>query len=194
MDFGEYQAQMAQQDQQDQAQSPYPLILPPQSPIDDVTLVTQTNPAPLLIELAHKLKCEIEFEEDGKKVWKRMEGIEPMINDIGIHSVLVDVYGIVNQGTILSNLTIEDVENITIEIGKVVTFKLASNWKEYGIKKPNLSTIVFAITNPCYIALKRGLDQGERTFLKTAVKSTEHVMINPKGQMPGEKKFWQVWK
>lgn len=197
MEYQYIDASQLQQSQQNPQEQPMPYYQPPQSPIDDVTLVTQTNPQPLIIELSHKLKCEIEVEENGQKKWIRPKGIEPLLNDKGIYSLLVDVGSIVNQCTILSWLEERDVENITIEIGKTVTFKLAMNWKEYELKKSNLTTVVFAVTNLCYTALKRGMNQGERTFLKTAVRSTEHMIINPKGQSqfsPVEKKWWQIWK
>lgn len=194
MDF-QGQPIILNQPQDDNSQN-YPLYQPPQPPIDDVTLVTQTNPGALIIEWMHKMKGQIEVDENGQKKWITPQGAEPLMNDNGIHSCLIDIYSVVNQCTILSWIDREDVENITIEVGKAVTFKLAMNWKDYELKKCNLTTVVLSITNLCYMALNRGKDQGERTFLKTAVRSSEHVMIQPKSMqsMGGDKKFWEFWK
>src|SRR3990167_10878754 len=172
MDVG--QEQVIHQNAQ---QQPY---FPPQSPIDEVTLVSQTNPHSLLVELQHKLRSEIAIEDQyGNKMWERPPEIKPMLNERGVHSILIDAYSVVNQNTILSNLSEEDVSKIVIELGKSVTFKLAMNWKEFECEKSNLSTIVLTVSTMAYTALRRGFEQGERTFLKTAVRTTETIMQRP---------------
>jgi len=188
------------QEQQQDASPMFP-VMPLQSPINDVTLVTQTDPHRLVEELRHKLKCEIPVmnQETGQEEWQRPEGITPLLDDQGINSVMADVYGIVNQITILSNLSEDDVSNMVIELGKVVTYKLSMNWKEFEIQKSNLSTIVLMVTNMCYTAGRRGMDGGERVFLKTAVRTSETIINRPNQsqQMNGgynDKSWWQFWK
>jgi len=181
--------------QQPQGQMPY---FPPQPSINETTLVSQTNPQGLIDELGHKLRSEIKkTEEDGSTKWVRPEGIDPMLNEKGIYSILVDVYSITNQGTILSNLTEDIVSKIVTELGKTVTFKLAMNWKEYECKKSNLSTIVLIVCNMSYMSLRRGMDQGERNFIKNVGRYTEHITMGGgmQGgqQMEGGKKDRKLW-
>ena len=183
------------QNAQQQQQIPY---FPPVSPINENTLVSQTNPKDILEELQHKLRSEIpESGPDGKINWKRPSEVRPMMNERGIHSVLVDCYGIINQNTILSNLDEEDVRVMVLEHSKALTLKLAVNWKEFECEKSNLSTIVLIVASMIYTSLRRGFNQDERTFLKTAVRSTEQIMVRPTNMnsMQGEqKKWWQIWK
>jgi len=179
------QQNMIPQDPQS-SQLPY---FPPQSSIKETTLVSQTNPQPLLEELSHKLRCEMpETQEDGRIKWVKPAGVEPLLNEKGIHSILVDVYSITNQGTILSNLNEEIVSKIVIEVGKAIVFKLATNWKEYECKKSNLTTIVLTVCNMSYMALRRGMDQGERTFIKSVGRYTEQVAVRPQGMQMEDKK------
>lgn len=162
----------------------------------DATLVGQTNPKPLIQDLIHYYRCEIEVPNKmGGTKWERPQGVRPMMNEFGIHSVIIDVYSVVNQGTVLSNLTEEDVANITIQVHMNLISKLGMNWREYEIEKANLSTILWVTSNMCYMALKRGLNQGERGFLKKTVFSNETRNFGSPGKMPSEKKhFWEVWK
>lgn len=179
---------------QAQQSSQFPAF-PPTQVIDDVTLVTQTNPRPLIEHLLHVLRCEVETPNGkGGTEWKRPQGRRPLLNEDGIHSILADVYPVVNQSTILSNLDEEDVSKTVIELGKTVTLKLMRNWKEFECDKANLTTIVFSVTNMAYTALKRGLGQGERNFLKTSVRTTENVLYRPKSLEPEKKPAWQFWK
>lgn len=193
------------QDPNQQQQQNQEYLYPPiQSPINENTLVSQTNPKDILDELAHKLRCELEVNDTessdkSAKKWYRPDEVRPLLNEKGVYSILVDAYGIVNQCTILSNLNDEDVRVMILEHGKALTLKLAVSWKEFDIDKSNLSTIVLITTSMIYTALKRGFQQGERTFLKTAVSSREQIMIRPKnmndmGQIQEDKKFWQFWK
>jgi len=181
---------------QDQNQFiPYP-VQPFQSPISDSTIISQTNPNSMVQELRRKLKCEIEVidPETKQPKWEKMEGIKPMMNDQGINSVMADVHGLVNQLTVLSNISEEDASNLTIELGKTLTYKLAMNWKEFEVDKSNLSTIVLIITNMAYMASRRGMDQGERIFLKTAVRTTENIISRPMERQNEDRPWWRVWK
>ena len=201
MDYPQQPYFIPEQQQGQQGEYLYPPI---QSPINENTLVSQTNPKEILEELAHKLRCELEVtdhesSDKSAKKWYRPDEVRPLLNEKGVHSILVDAYGIVNQITILSNLNDEDVRVMVLEHAKALTLKLAQTWKEFDIDKSNLTTIVLITTSMIYASLKRGLNQGERTFLKTAVSSREQIMIRPKnmdsmGQVQEDKKFWQIWK
>ena len=196
-EYDEIAQQVQQQIQQPQGGQNW-LASPPMQPsINETTLVSQTNPQGLIDELAHKLRSEIKITTDNGERWVRPEGIDPMLNEKGIYSILVDVYSITNQGTILSNLTEDIVSKIVTELGKTVTFKLAMNWKEYECKKSNLSTIVLIVCNMSYMSLRRGMDQGERNFIKNVGRYTEHITMGGgmQGgqQMQGGKKDRKLW-
>jgi len=175
-----------------QAQLPYMMQ---EQAKQEATLVGQTNPRPLIDDLIHYYRCEIEMPDGkGGKKWSRPDGIKPLMNELGVHSVIIDVYSIVNQGTVLSNITDEDVANLTIQIHMNLIEKLGSDAELFELENSNLNTVLWTTSNMCYMALKRALNQGERGFLKKVVFSNENRTFGPTGKTTENKKFWEVWK
>jgi len=159
---------------------------------NEITLVSQTNPQTLLDEFEHKLKGEIkELNDNGEEKW--IKKFDAIANNSGIQSIIVDLGSIVNQNTILSNLEEDDIRKLTVEFGKMLTFKLMIKYKTYDIQKSNLNTIVMGATSLVFISLKRGFKEGERKFLKTTVRSQEHLKFD-QSQQEKEKFTWKFWK
>ena len=189
-EYDEIALQVQQQIQQDQQTGQNYQSLYNQQKVNETTLVSQTNPRPLIEELTHKLRGEIpEFGKDGQILkWYRPEGIKPMLNERGIYSILVDVDTLTNQGTILSNLDDQKVANITQRLAMTIIKKIAINWKEFDCEKSNMETVCFAIIDMSHMALLRGMDQGERNFIKNVGRYTEHITMGQQPQMLMKKK------
>ena len=160
----------------------------------DLSLVEQTNPKEVLKEIEQTLKGAV-FDST-KQEWIISKFSTPIVNDLGINSLMADARGVINQNTILSNLTTEEISLIIVRLGKSIKNKIKMNWKEFGIDKSNLDTAVFAVTDPAFTALKRAMGEGEKRFLKTSVRAVESWTQNssaPATASPtAEKlKFWR---
>lgn len=159
----------------------------------DATLVGQTNPRQIIEDLKHYYRCEVEVPNGrGGSKWERPQGIKPLLNERGVHSIIIDVFGYVNQGTILSNLSDDDVGKLTIECGWTVAKKLKRKHKEFNCDEWNMTTIVMTTATMAKMALLRAKNQGERGFLRHVV--FQNQSNNSVQGLPKEKRFWEVWK
>ena len=59
------------------------------------------------------------------------------------------------------------------------------NWKEWGIDKAELTTALFAVTDPANAAYYRAKSEGEKKFLKTNVRTVESFTSNTQGKPQG---------
>ena len=160
----------------------------------DATLVGQTNPRQIIEDLKHYYRCEVEVPNGkGGYKWETPEGVKPLLNELGVHSCIIDVFGYVNQGTILSNLSEDDIGKLTIECGWTLVKKLKKRRVEFGCDESNMTTIVLTSTTMAKMALLRAKNQGERGFLRHVVFQNQSNTYGQK--IPQDKKhFWEVWK
>ena len=159
----------------------------------DLSLVEQTNPSQTLKEIELTLRG---YHYDSiKEQWIIPDGGKPLLNHLGLNSLMADARSVINQNTILSNYKIEQIASLIIRLGRTIKNKVKMNWKEWGIDKSNLDTVVFAVTDPAYASLMRALGEGEKRFLKTSVRAIESFtsMQKPKseGSTSEKLKFWR---
>lgn len=158
------------------------------------SLVNQTNPKEVLflIEMALAGKKEM-LNAEGRKEWVIPVGCKPIVNQFGINSLMVDARSIINQNTILSNLTDQQISNIILRFGRMLKNKIKMRYKEFGIDKSNLDTALFSPCFAAYSALYRAKAEGEKKFLKTSVRAVESYVTNQKPQQSGNDKikFWR---
>lgn len=148
-----------------------------QQQVGQAALVAQTDPKHVIKEIEHQLRSEV--EKPDKTGWEKVG--EPMLNDKGITDLLLDIKSVVNQNTILSFLTEDEINKIIQEIGNKIVDKLTLNCKEYGIAdRSKLDSIVDACLYPTYFALKRALKQSEKNWLHRTV--FESIQSRPSPQ------------
>lgn len=161
---------------------------------NDLSLVGQTNPADVLEEIEMTLRG-MTYDKTANK-WILKPYSMPIVNDFGINSLMTDAKPFINQISTLSNTTLDQISKIVILIGRNVIKKVKMNWKEFGIDKSNLGTVVNAITIPAFMTGLRAMGEGERRFLKTSVRAVESYTSNASPQNQAsptmEKlKFWR---
>lgn len=161
----------------------------------DLSLVEQTNPREVLKEIEMTLKGFKRGSPKDKDEWILEKGVAPLINNIGLNSLMADAKSVINQNTILSNFDIEQISRLIIRLGISIKSKIKMNWKEFGIDKSNLDTVVFAVTDPAYASLMRAKGEGEKRFLKTSVRAIESFTSQAKPQQGSSTvdklKFWR---
>lgn len=174
-------------------QAAYPQFMPynPVEPVSDVTLVTQTDPKKVLEDIEHFYRGEVFNYEEKKWVKKG----EPLMNEDGIASFLIDIASLVNQNTILSNLSEHEINRIIILFSRTIINKLSMKWKEFNIDKTNFDTIWNTTLNMAYMALKRAMNQGERNYHKKIIYAPQIMRTGqPVGKEGGMSKIKSLFK
>lgn len=149
----------AQQMEQPQIRS-----TPYQSPMYNygASIITLTNPESEVYKLELTLRNMV-VDDKGNT---RQIG-EPLMNDEGISSVLGITQTILNQVTIMSNLSKTEIPALMLFLNDSLCMDLMQNRKAYNIKKSGTrSKIFFTVMSYCFIAQKRAFEEGDRRFWK----------------------------
>ena len=185
-----YAPQYAQPEQQQEGNrydlpfGGYPIVNPQ---LKETTVISQTNPKATIEELKHLLRGEEEkIDENGKSIWVRDQDTKPLMNELGIRSILANLHG-ANQGVVFSNYEEENLLAIVRNDGYVLIDKLGENMEAFGIEQGNLNTILYAILNAVYSSYRRGMNQGERIFVKTFYTENNTQVTRPI-EMPQQRK------
>jgi len=199
MDFQNPYIGQEQQVQQEEQQPPgnrydlpfggYPIVNPQ---LKETTIISQTNPKFVIEELKHLLRGEEEkIDENGKSKWEKDENTIPLMNEIGIKAILANLHG-ANQGVVFSNYEEENLLAIVRNDGYILIDKLGENMEEWGVEQGNLNTILYTILNTIYSSYRRGMNQGERIFVKTFYTENNQTVIRPQ-ELPQRKKFLGIF-
>lgn len=90
---------------------------------------------------------------------------DPLMNELGISSVIGQVQSIVNRVTILSNLNEKEVPILIDFLGDTIAKDLMVNRKAYEIESPaTRDKIFFSAITTSFVCMKRSFNQGERIF------------------------------
>jgi len=126
------------------------------------SIVTMTNPDDEL----YKMELTFRSQVVDRKGNARTVG-EPLMNELGINSVLGIVQGIVNRVTVMSNLNKHDIPNMIDFLGDTLAQDLMMNRVKYNIKTTTARTkIYFSALSTAFMTMKRAFEQGEKMFWK----------------------------
>lgn len=145
------------------------------------TLLSElTNPEQQIYEVELSLKG-LALNEKGEKI----KVSEPLLNDEGVANMIRHIRSMVNRTMFMSNITEEQVSQLTIELGWVISTDLIRNKVRYEVIDKNRSTIVSIILYPSFESANAALENGFRRFLKSGIIETT---INTQGnQIKGGK-------
>ena len=125
-------------------------------------ITTLTSPEDELYMMELELRS---MSVDGEGNIKQMG--DPLLNDTGIRSVLLQVRATMSRVAIMSNLNDKMVSELTLYMAESLAKDLMMNNTVYEIKNVSARTKIFRMVNTnVYIALKRAQDEGERKFWK----------------------------
>lgn len=151
-------------EEQQEMQQPEIRSSPYQSPMYNygASIITLTNPESEVYKLELTLRNMV-LDERGNA---RKLG-DPLMNDAGISSVLGITQTILNQVTIMSNLSKNEIPALMLFLNDSICMDLMQNRKAYEIKKSGTrSKIFFTVMTYCFIAQKRAFEEGDRRFWK----------------------------
>lgn len=103
----------------------------------------------------------------------------PLMNDYGINKILMLVRAILSRSTYMSNLKKDAIPLLIDLLADTIAKTLMINSKKFEIKDVTTrDDIIFIAEMTAYIALSRGLDEGERRFWKG---STQEIVTRVTG-------------
>ena len=129
------------------------------------SIVLLTNPESEIgrMELTFR---NVRVNKDGKIVYVGAS----LMNDDGIASVIGTIQTIVNQVTILSNLSKTDIPILMDFLGDTLARDLMINRVKYDIKSfAARDKIYFTALTSSYITMKRAFEEGDKRFWKGSV-------------------------
>ena len=108
-----------------------------------------------------------------------IESDTPLMNELGINSIIGIVQTVMNQVTIMSNISKADIENIMMFLSDTLARDLMVNRVDYGIEsKAARDKIFFTALTTTYITLKRGYEEGDKRFWKGSVQEYRTTVDN----------------
>lgn len=145
------------------------------------TILQLTNPEAEMYKLELSLR-NMKIDNNGKLVKLG----EPLLNEIGISSVIGQVQALMNQVTIMSNFEKNDIEKLTDYLGDTLARDLMLNRIKYEIKDGyDRDKIYFQSLTCAFVTMKRALEQGEKRFWKG---SQQEIITRIDGQSGNKNK------
>jgi hypothetical protein len=154
-----------------QEQRPMPFI----SPVSQVgsAITTLTDPTNDIYKIELGLRNMI-IDKDGNA--KSMGS--PLLNELGISSVLSQTQGILNTITSMSNLKNKNEVVMMMDfLADTLAKDLMMNRLAYNITSPTArDKIYFMVLAPSYMHLNRPLEEGEKRFWKGTVQEIKQTL------------------
>jgi hypothetical protein len=124
------------------------------------SMLQMTNPEGEMQKMELALRSQV-VDKDGNP----QQVGEPLLNEIGLSSVIGQVQAIVNQTTIMSNFDKNEIPILVDYLGDTLAKDLMINRVSYNIRtKAARSKIYYIALASAFICLKRAFEQGERGF------------------------------
>jgi len=168
----------------------YPNINPP---VKETTVISQTNPKYVIEEIKQLLRGKEEtIDENGKTIWIKNEFAKPLINEIGLSGLFVNLHN-AGQDKVFSNFEEEPMLGLVRNNGYILIDRLGENMDEWRIEQGDLSTILYTILDTINAAYRRGMNQGERIFVKTFYTENNTQVTRPIEMPQQRKKFLGIF-
>ena len=126
------------------------------------SIIAMTNPDDELYKMELTFRSQV---IDGNGVAQTVG--EPLMNELGINSVIGVVQSLVNRVTVMSNLNKHDVPMLIDFLGDTLAKDLMMNRNKYKIRTTTArSKIFFTAISTAFVTMKRAYEQGEKIFWK----------------------------
>ena len=148
----------------DEEQVPQIRSTPYQSPMHNFgsSIILLTNPESELYKM--ELVWRSMYADKNGEVKKIGE---PLMNDLGINSVLGQIQSIISQVTVMSNLNKNEIPMLIDFLGDTLAKDLMMNRCNYEIHTPAArDKIFFTSLTGAFICMKRAFEEGDKRFWK----------------------------
>jgi len=158
---------MIQNQDYDQQQAPQIRSSPYMAPMHQYgsSIILLTNPENEIYKMELTFR-NVKVDKEGNET----PAGEPLMNDIGITSVVGSVQSIVNQVTVMSNLSKPNILMLIEFLGDTLAKDLMINRTVYDIKSvSSRDKIFFTALSTAFITMQRAYEEGDKRFWKGSV-------------------------
>ena len=147
------------------------------------SILILTNPENELFKLECTLK-NVRIDVKGNPI----QFNEPLMNELGVGSVLGQVQAIVSQITIMSNFEEKHIMALINFLGDTLARDLMMSQEKYAIKNSyDRDKIYFESLTCAFVTMMRAFEQGEKKFWKG---SQQEITTRIEGGKPANKGFF----
>lgn len=126
------------------------------------SIIMMTNPDDELYKMELTFRCQI-LDSNGQI--KQLGN--PLMNELGINSIIGIVQSLVNRITVMSNLNKYDIPMMIDFLGDTIAKDLMMNKNKYEISTITARDKIFFTTlSTAFVTMKRAYEQGEKIFWK----------------------------
>jgi len=157
-------------------------ISPYQNPLYSYgsSIITLTNPENELKNMELAFRSQRQDYNGNIKTYG-----DPLMNELGINSVIGQVQALVCRNAILGNVDKKDVPILIDFLGDTLAKDLMLNRDKYGIKNVSArDKIFFQSLASAFLVLKRGYEEGDRRFWKGSQHDIRQTVVS-EGQKGG---------
>ena len=169
------------QDENELQQSVMPPQFKEEKEAAEIGVIRELSPKKVLEQLRMNLKGH--YYDYEKKMYKKIEGFEPLLNDRGIAKYLAIMSSVVTDLITFSSYSQEEIPNLTLFVCDKALPVIHINYKEYGIKeKSDLQIIDIQIFNLTLAAFKKAVGAGDRSVIGRTISESivsRSGIINP---------------
>lgn len=141
------------------------------SPQKEDLMRWQLDSLDIIQDIEHDLRGDVWDEK--KNEW--IVSDDPRINEKGIRELISFIKLRVNKNVFLTDLSDKEINNIMINFRLDLVDLLYEKYRDYGIRKENLSTILNGIDDFVKIAIKRGWEALTLKHLGERVRTIERL-------------------
>lgn len=143
-------------DQAQQGYKEYGTVSQPSVLMDSNVLLIQLENDNVLADIEHHLRGEVFDSKKGE--WILRHGAEPLINELGIHTLMSIARSHIDKNIHLSKFTEQQIYKVMKDLEIDIIWNIRNNWDRFGIRKANVDFIIDIVTNPIFAAFKRAED------------------------------------
>lgn len=170
-EFLDYTPEQEELEQQSQRSQGLPPIKEPDPA--EIGIIRELNPKKILDDI--KMEMSGYAWDPQLKKYVKVDGMKPLMNEIGIAKFLNILSSFVSQLVTFSNFTQERVDRLVNLIVEETYFNVGINWREFGIpSKSDIATVQLKILMTAIASLSRAVGAGDRNVVRGAV--TESIM------------------
>jgi len=126
------------------------------------SIIVMTNPDDELYKMELTFRS-MNLDTDGKP---KQIG-DPLMNDLGINSIIGIVQSVVNRVTVMSNLNKQEIPCLMDFLGDTLAKDLMMNRLKYDIRTLTArDKIFFTSLTAAFVTMKRAYEEGEKRFWK----------------------------
>lgn len=145
----------------------------------------------LIDRIRHMLAGEVYNNETG--YYERRDDLSPPMNAKGVHFFILKFGGHLDKNITLSNFTLEEINQMMLEICYDINEIFFKRCTEFDIKQENMSFIKHILEHEIRANYLRAKDAGERKHRETVIRSVERLSDNQSNTVTTQPQSNGLW-